>query len=708
MTSEEVVSGFTAKAFITGLLGCIFTAFVMYERSVEKIVFQKPRADYWAGGSQSAISITGAIFGLIAILALINHGAERGWWKFRFSRQEVGMVVILMTMGAFFYATGFAEYWRDQFSENVYPILNKPETEWAEWWAMAPDTGIFGPKTAEPWLPIYTEGVKTLTIDWAAFMPTIVIAIAWFLCPMMFFFFGSLLLRRLWLRVEYLPAPYTELVTSYIDMTQPATSSKSKVKLFSNKLFIVVFLITFIYHFALRGSDTWIQLLTGAAPAQPWYGEYLGTGAGMGYFDLSLNCWLPWTGLYINLGAMDIGWALLLPTNVIISALIAWFAMHFVFPFTYMATYWGPFTPAIAGSADSASEIVLMKWSHDDLGFSLPAILVGCLFAIAIAPIVMNWGQMAPIFKGLFKEPENEFDPDRPLSYRLTWILTIAFFILWLIVGITFYVLPVGVMLGFSILISVAFFGAARVVMETGGWYTSTGGGPYFEWPQVVGVMSNAYFTQIGDNIPSRMAVYMFGARTNSFIANRQVPLYSLHAFKLGENIKTHMSGILKVLVIGGVVVLLTTAYVNFFDRGMTTYLWKARGEYFKEAIPKAADGIPGFKLQQVWTDTPNESFMQIAFGFVLIFALSILQPRIAIMRSLSIGGVVWGFMGMHVMWTSWLVALVIKFAVLRTGGTKMYEQILKPIGLALVAGVMLATFSVHLGSWFYLLVYGT
>lgn len=439
-------------------------------------------------------------------------------------------------------------------------------------------------------------------------------------------------------------------------------------------------------------------MATGMPPTQAWYGPINLYPA----WDLTPNAWLPWSGVYVTLAPWELGWAFLLPVNLLVTSVITWVIVYVIFPFVYM----GPYTPATMGSANSAIRLVGFLWRHDDLGFSLPSIVLGMLWAAVFAPILLNWRQMAPIFKALFKEPPREFDPDRPISYRLTWLLTIGFFILWYIVGVALVQIKPDALIACMVMLAITFFGVGRVLSETGGWYGAFHLNPYYTHEAVVWGFSANVATKLGDDIPSYVTAFTMGERGHQFSFGDRVPFFSLHSFKLGDNTRTRLKGLVLIMIIGIILGVTLMAYVHFFNRAFSTYLWKYRGEYIRKAVKSAKKGV-SHRGDEFWLQTPNETIIQIVFGFALIFALTFLQARIAPLRQISIGGIIWGFNAMYLMWVPYIVGFIVKYIVLRTGGTRMYQQTLKPFGLGLLVGGLLTLSVADLGVWLAWLIHG-
>ncbi len=453
--------------------------------------------------------------------------------------------------------------------------------------------------------------------------------------------FGSLLLRRLYTRVEYLPMPFSNVMSSFTEMTQPASKT---VGLLKDKVFLIAFALSFIQGFVSNYYFPWSAVFTGTPSGR--LGDFYPA------WDLTPQALLPWTGIFISLAPWEIGWALLLPVNVLGTALITWLGVHVIFPFVYMGQYWGPYNASTMGNSNSAIRLIGFDWRLGDLGFSLVAIMMGMLMAALIVPIIINWRQMAPIFKSLLgSEPSNDFDPDKPLSYRLTWWLTIGFFLLWYGVGVGLLQAKPDALLLFLVLISIQFFGIGRVLSETGGWYGAFNLAPYYTHSGYTGSLACVYGTTLGADIPSYVTTFMLSTRGSFYAWADKVPFFSLHSFKFADNTKTRLKGMVKILAIGMIIGVTVIAFVHFINRSYdTTLSWKLRGEYIKRAVTYAERGRPqrGFDL---WSEHPNEAVIQIVFGFALVAVLSFLQPKIALLRSMSVGGVIWGFNGMYIMW---------------------------------------------------------
>jgi hypothetical protein len=696
---REYITGLTMKSLVVGLVACIFGVVTQYQ---SQIGFATGAYHWWAMAWQPVLSM-GTAFAFMFILAFLNYGASAGWWKVRFSRQEA-CVVLLFTLVANFGTNqnNYSWFYRELFQEGQW-IATQPAAKQAAYWALMPKNLVLGPLSAEPYAPLIKTGFKTLAIDLAPFMPMIIAGVLWFLSLELFITFGSLLLRRLYIDVEYLPMPISRVMSDVIELTQPmeSWSLSRKVKFFASKLFLVGFLASFIPYFVLYALGPLISLVTGAPVTLPWTGVNFEPA-----WDFTKYSWLQWSGFTISLMPWEIGWAVLLPINVLITVVISWVAIYVIFAFIYCATYWPPYPP---GSMIEIDSLIYGPWLHDAQGFSRPALLTGMMFGAAIVPVILNWKQMAPIFKSLIKEPAKEFDPERPLSYRLTWILTIGFFLLWFIVSVALYLMQPLPTIVFMILASLVYFGSSRLVSETGGFYGALESGPCWmsmTYSGMPGAIAMAYTADIKSDISTYMTMYMINnaPHTTCQVGDRPA-INTLNSFAISHRTRTAFKTTLMILVIGVIISVVLSAFVHFFIRTWSITMAKTRGTYIKTIVTYANQGR-FYAYYDVFSSHPNEALIQIVLGFAIIFALAYLAPRIGLLRGLSIGGIILGFMVGFYLWAPFLVGFLIKYLVIRVAGTRGYEEKLAPIGLGIVVGTWIVVFITQFIGWLNWLIY--
>jgi len=702
--TAEVRPGLTVKSIVVAVLGLIIVSLLCgdpqrrFEPSPLRVTGLE--YNYWESQVPALSSIGWGILFML-ILALVNQGAAAGWWKIRFTRQETALILIMVVIGGI-YNGGYHGPFREWFSESA-DVASKPAADRAKLWAYMPDV-VFGPKDANFWTFFVGEPgrpkLRTLMIPWAGLLPMMATAIFFTLGGMLCLVFASMLLRRLYCTVEYLPMPITEVMTGFLELTQPGSE---KVKLFKSKPFIIGLLASFLYTFPLWGIHFWQTVLTGKPAGSPE--GMLGGVLLWPFWDFTLKGWLPWVPLQVSLAPWEVGWGMILPINVLASTLIGYLAMFVIFPliYGYGLGFWGKF------SGMSAWELTFAGiYRQSSEGFSFVALSLGMLFALVVTPLVMNWREVAPIFKALIREPPEEFDPDRPVSYRLTWLLTIGFGLLWYLTAILVMGMAWHATLFFMAVTSILFLAYGRMASETGGFYGLVIPVPYWSHGGLLGAWALRGFGVMPDPakpVGSVVTYWYMQTRGTTFAWGDKIPWYSLHSMKVADLTKTKTRAALKTLVAGIALSLTAIAVFYFIYRAYAPWVFKTRGELTNTAPGNVANGSTKgwFNMIDHW----DLGLVQVAIGFAAIFALSLLQPRIPLLRTLSMGGLVWGVWGGYMVWATWLVALVIKYVVLRTGGTKIYEETVKPASLGLVAGAFITFALMVLGNFLCWLILG-
>jgi len=93
---------------------------------------------------------------------------------------------------------------------------------------------------------------------------------------------------------------------------------------------------------------------------------------------------------------------------------------------------------------------------------------------------------------------------------------------------------------------------------------------------------------------------------------------------------------------------------------------------------------IPNWERSLIYMD---KTLQLIIIGFALVLALTLMQRSVALLRSLSIGGLITGLMLGYGLWLGWLITFIIKYLILKVGGVKLFEEKWKPVALGLFCG---------------------
>jgi len=630
------------------------------------------------------ISFGMAILFAIIIAALNQSGLTR------FSRQEVALIMVMIPLGGLFTGLYYSFFGRGWFS-FAYNIARLPTAPQEALWPSLPDV-IFGPKDATFWTlpkaswlvaPVGAVAkLRSWIIPWIELSPMILSAVFFTSCMAITIIFACMLMRYLYCRVEYLASPWAEITNGCVELTQPGSE---KVKLFKSKYFLISFLLIFIYTFVLWAPHHFITLTTGVPQKTPGgsvFGVYLWP-----LKDITPFALLPWVPLFVSLTPIDVGWSTLLPTNVLIGGLLGWFVLNVIFPLVMVSMgVWGVYSPGYTGL-----RVHIERFVDPPQGADLVSFFTGMLVALVVVPLWQHRHDMAPIFKALFREPDPSFDPDRPISYRLLWLLTIAGGILWFLFGTLAMKLPAIPLLIFMFLITFLFVGAARFVAETGGFYGAIGPTMSYTYGGLVGTsLMKVFPASKMEETSGIMSTYYFADWGLVYAPGERAAWYSIHSMRLSDLTKTKNSSTLKALVLGTVLSLLAIAVFYWAALGITTIpatqleirgLWDEYKTWASQNRLKTFDDIFSY---------PVAALTMLIVGFMSTAVLTLLQTRIAKLRFFNVAAIGLGCLIGYYLWLPFLAGLIIKLLTLRIGGVRLYEDKVKPICFGAVAAYLI------------------
>jgi len=711
MASEnpEKMLGVTKKAVAVAVLGMVISALLWPQQG-------KGATPYWPmrfrfpftddqPWSYMGTSVFPAIIGsfsiglaLVFICGLINYGVIKGWWKTTFSQRELALIMSLAPLGGIFGGGDLLYPWsQTHLLEGFKPGTIKDPS----WWNLIPDI-VFGPKDASVWSYVYVPGEAIKPrylpwqIPWMAILPNILTFYVFFASMLVCLICASMLMRYICIKTEYLAFPFNEVYGGFVDLASSNPKTK-RLGMFS-KPFLIGFLASFIWQFSLWGAYYWVMLITGQKLELRYQGYLPDPTTGQASTILAWPVWdfthydlIDWAPLVFSAGLWEIGWAALLPTNILLSGLIGFLAMWVVFP--PVATYVLNGNPMEPGeSMRKCLKRLDRGWYYG--GVSVEAVFLGACLAVIVAIFVKHRQESLTILKSIVKEPVSEFDPDRPLPYRWIWWIMIASFLLWYLIGVglfKMYPIPLLIMgLGIVIL----FTAAGKIVSEAGGWYGSMFSYDSAEYAQLVGGILTVKCNLLASGrslTMSDITTLWITKGARSIINWMEIPpWYSLYTMKMADSKRINKKKML-IAVIGIFALALILSEIFYeiklaYDVEPTT-----KGQGIVRTLTEAMGGEQIDNMWRLYSRCPEGSMYTIIASFSIILALSILQNYIGILRPLSIGGLIVGLKCGHGIWGAWLVALILKYLVLKVGGVKLYEERLKPISLGFFGGGLLA-----------------
>jgi hypothetical protein len=659
--------------------------------------------------------------GLFVILAIII--AIVNSIKPVFSRQEV-VVLATMIMAASV-VCGWYAY--DSPFNNILGIAPGASSWGQGWinsgwgtgntfWSYVPS--IFGPQDPAWWRAgILQRPLGSGVVDWGPLTPTIVWFYLFLAGLVGIIGFTALLVRRVFVDVEALQFPTVDMTNGVVEMTQPG----SKVaKFFTNKWFLIGFLVQAIWFGALLlqgvlgignngkglGQVDWISYWVGKIPGTNIYAwpvlqhEWLA----------GIEAALPWVPLMISLPLWQIGWGALLSTEVLIGVVAGWLIIWVIWP---MASTAAGMMPKYSPSGQMQYYAWYQDWRPSNTAnCNLVTVALGLVVGVAVAVILRNRATFIPILK-FWKEPSKEVDPNRPIPYRIVWVGLIVSVIITLAMASWAQIMLVPYVV-FLILLLFMTMGLLRIFAETGGWYGILEGILYHPFPTAIAmslVMATLFkdwmWPAAGAN-PSASMVITVGVCTPGLVACGFTALVQrggitvLSSTSLSTKTRTDMKDLLKSVAIAfglGILVAILMYYVWIYYIGVndpTTFGSMMDAKYAAyyynwDAISMAkglGTGNWAGTVTAVWgIPSPGYDYAtKFIFGLAVALIVVFMRGRFSWARISAAGLALGAIIGREI-WSPFLVALIIKYLVIRLGGVKPYNEKLSPLCIGFIAG---------------------
>jgi hypothetical protein len=658
-------------------------------------------------------------FGLLFIVALIVGLLNRSGHVM--SQQEFATLCILVIAAPLFQSATGGHSWDSvaAFAPGVFQMGEK----YMKWvYPLLPD--VWGPKDPKFWEWAFYN--SNFAIDRS--LPLIIWDYGFFIGGALVFVFIAVLLRRLYIDVESLAFPMMSVInmTEWSIPTFPisteeggvkASSSlstapqKSRVPLFDlkdvrTKSFWIGFVPIFIYYMvaaALFCIPTFSPFY-GVPPSSYWP-----------MWDPTALGLLGLVSLRITVAPWDIGWSYMMPLDVLTGAMLG----YAIFTAWSVIGQVGGFTPRTSyPGASHAYCLSVTSWNSEPNWFACGAYFqLGLAIAFVFYPV---WRHRKAISKALnpFKEPPKEWDPDRPIPYRLAWGGLIASWIIWTISALAVNVHPIAWVV-WSVIAIIGLVSCIRIICATGGApfaYIFNGGCAY-EWIgfwgtflvyllglQIPDPTSPAPSGRTATNLGTILVLWqnLTGKYLTSFLAMFIFAgWFVLHAFSLGTKVKTRARDMflsaLIALVLGEVIgITWFTAQRHlrpiglghpklWGDDSIHSYVWNGM-----------VLGVRFAETKGGWFDMPHSrvpatqliptGFAMLAVGFIVGLVIYLLRDRFPRFR-VSMAGVMLGFLMGWFAWTAFLIALILKYLTLRVGGPSLYERRGRPVALGTIMG---------------------
>ena len=528
---------------------------------------------------------------------------------------------------------------------------------------------IFGPMDPDLIQGAFAGGAE---VPWEAWL---IPMFYWILLSLTMCFSGlflSCIMRRQHVEVETLPFP---MATPVLTLTE----RKSFLRLPNVKWILTGMLIGFV----------WIPNLFAFLNAL--YPPLALPIPGM--IDLAPFLWsiLPMAVLAISWSNISVlAFGLLVPTDILLTAVVLhgvflWIIPAMEVPFNLL--YRNP-EYSVAGQwlyrlADSGFTGAI---HHNEI------LRYGGLIGLGILPLIYEWRHIAQTLKAVI-HPKPKDEASEPLAYRWSWIgfaaTTIVATLLMFVGG-----MPLWAIILFMLLYNVLILGITRLRGESGGWM---GNAEEMRAPISV-TLYQAGFASNPQTSAHWSSLMISGTYTWwGFLVAMPPPVTSTEAFRVASATKTRSRDLFVAISVAIIIAML----IGFPFALWGIYKYGVTGKWLYSRIDGEFMGDMGF-WQNVnylfytggapvsWNYPPD--WIQIGFGVILVGFFMFMRARYAWFPLNPIGIPLAGFVLSPGYIFLWFLAYVIKYAALKIGGTKLYEEKLVPmaVGIILMSTILL------------------
>jgi len=693
MNDEEntkVTKGLTLKAFVVGIIGALVVNFFTSMNYMIQEWHWQGNAPPFTGGMRYVFPSVRYFYTAFAfaflflfIIAIINKA------RCFFSKQEASIIAVMTLIST----PVSGVIW--------FLVMNAPV------WSLDPDSTSYYLNCTTPVLHADMNYIKYL-LETPMATPNIsmfVLNLLWSALFVTFFFYSIyfllLLFRRTWLDIEVLQFPLGDLASEMVDLTQPSSS----VKMFKSKYFWIGFAVQFIWllievapNVILHWADTspYTVFRMGFPEDIPGTGLRVMPRWDLGVYGIITSM------IVVSLEPWRIGWCSMLSMDVLVGFFIAWLVFYIIYPFILNLTVWGPASPG-ASYGNWAS--VAGYWVSGPS--PLPHVFaVGLMFSILALSIIRNRSILWATFKGIIKEPAEDIDPNRPFPYRWIWLGFTASFLITIglasALNVDMQVFVIWFILW--LLFTLAF---ARIAAETGGNLGSAGMNGYCTgWWRYLESFMYGYgglssIWDMEDSLTKSTTLFLTtmgaggGFISREFDTYTYLSSYGISSWKIGKREGNSMRDI--------VIAIMVTTFIAALAQGSFQYMWLHIMPYNEWLSNPPVNGLPNWCITRggspnvfwnigTWIcfqEYPMEYLIKLIAGLAVPFILVFLRKRWAWLR-ISVAGLAFGAWFGPDFWSAVIAAMIIKYIVLKIGGTSLHQEKLVPIATGFICGMLM------------------
>jgi hypothetical protein len=363
---------------------------------------------------------------------------------------------------------------------------------------------------------------------------------------------------------------------------------------------------------------------------------------------------------------------------------------------------------------ETTSTVWFMHQYYNEATWDLwPAFfLLGGMTAYLIYPLFRHRSSFIPIVKSLYTRVEPTIEKETPISYRFLWIGSIVFFIIIIAIGLLANMAP-GAWIGFFLTETIIMLAWAKLIAETGGWYTILA---YVETVSGLWVFNGVLWCYLGGINTGLSATNFMTYLLLGYTTFFQIVMWwwlmrsqyvTVHALKLAREEKVDckklLTWIISVVIVAIVISCIFDCWfshaLNQIMGSMIWYSWLGIETILAPVKSGDISGtfyglrLPSGAFEAALGPNLSASTSYMIIGFIVVVLMMILRARFPTKFIIGPAGLLASFFIGPYVWTGWLAALIIKELVLKVGGTRLYYEKALPFFIGCTAGMFLDAF---------------
>jgi len=536
------------------------------------------------------------------------------------------------------------------------------------------------------------------------------------ICIALNMIFLSLLLRHLYVDIENMSFPLTEMHIPLINLTQSEDKIPMIFTKYAAKWFWIPFALEFMRnlpHIYLVALPTPVYILPPTFIGPPFHGYPLVLD-----WDYTPLAILPWIPLRVILYPGYVAFGYILPLDVLVGYWVGsllfnllpvalFVALSLLPPFTSGYGSW-PAWRAMFGITSAGNAVA--NWGA--------SVALGGVLACALYPLWIHRSIVKRIFKAIITQ-DPALDSKSPIKHKWAWI---GFLItaLCLLASMTISEVPLILAIPFLIAAYFVIVGATRIIGEAGGYQGSSplgGAAAKNVWALslIGGWLAYLYFGSLRVESREMTAVYHWMIRDHeTVILHGWMILWCaimLLGFSLARKTNTRIKDVFIAILMATILGVITTTIMGFlwvnmlnFTTGYTGPGWGILGDPTYVRDNALSTRYLGQLNEYGLTVNQMPSVAAFIYGFAGLMLIYILRARFPALL-ISPAGVALAMtvtVSDHCVqaWVPLALALILKYLTLRILGHKWYEEkgrliaagIFAAWGLTLVIRIWLAT----------------